>query len=309
MTATLSKSLKKRVAKYGVIYLLIAPVILYFIIYKYLPMAGLIMAFKDYKIGYGIWGIFTSKWVGLEHFERLFKGYYFSRILWNTVIISLMKLAVGFPLPILFALMLNEVRNQAYKRTVQTISYLPHFLSAVVMYGLVTAVFSPTYGLINSLRVQFGMDTVYYMANTKYFRWLLVLIDTFQHTGWNAIIYLAAMTSIDPGLYEAATIDGAGRFQRIRHITLPSLSPLIVLLFILSLGGILDAGFEMVLLMYSPTVYSVGDIIDTYAYREAIFRADYDFATAVGLFKSIVGLILVFSTNTIVKRLGGKGIW
>jgi putative aldouronate transport system permease protein len=291
------------------VYVLMLPALLTFFIFSYIPMTGILMAFNEFRVGSRFSAVFTSQWVGLRHFVRFFESIYFARIVGNTVIINLMKLAIVFPAPILFAVMLNEIGAAWYKKTIQTISYLPSFLSAVVVYGLVLAVLSPTYGFVNSLIYRLGGEPVYFLAKRQYFRWILVFLDVWRYTGWESIIYLAAITSIDPAFYEAAVIDGANRFRRIWHITLPSISELIILLLILRIGAIMTSDFETVILLYSPPVYEVGDVIDTFVFREGLVNLQYSYSAAVGLFKSVVGFALVMGTNLIAKRFGRTGIW
>ncbi len=287
---------------------MLAPVIAYFVIFKYVPMAGLVMAFKDYKLGVGIWG---SEWVGFANFTQAFNTLTFIRSVRNTVIISLYHFAAGFPAPILLALLLNEVRNERYKRAVQTISYLPHFLSWVVMAGLLSQLLSPNNGAVNSLLTSlFGMEkSIYFLGDNNYFRGTLVVTNIWKSVGWSSILYLATISSIDPSLYEAAVCDGASRLQRMRYITIPCLMPTITVLLILNCGSILDAGFDQVLNLYNTAVYESGDIIDTYVYRQALGKMEYSIGTALGLAKNGVGFLLVFTTNAIAKKISGNGIW
>lgn len=300
---------RKRLKKYMPLYLLISIPLLVIFVYNYVPMMGIIIAFKDYKITRGLMGIFTSPDVGFKHFIRLFTAPKFFSVLANTLIISSYKIIFTFPAPILFALLLNELRNKLFKRFVQTVSYLPNFLSMVIVYGVVQALLSPTYGLINMFVKQLGNDPVYFLIDPHFFRGILVLVDLWVGTGWGAIIYLAAITSINSELYDSAEIDGANKLGKIIHITIPGIMPIIVLLLIFRLGAILNAGFEQVLMFYSPLVYDVGDIIDTYVYRQGLQSADYSYATAVGLFNSVVSLIMVIAANRLAKKVGQQGIW
>lgn len=301
--------LAARINKYRLVYLLILPAVLGVLAFSYVPMLGISMAFKNYRLGTGFWGVFTSPGIGWANFKTLFTSFYFWRILRNTVLISLYKMVFTFPAPILLALCLNELRAQRYKRVVQTVSYLPYFLSSVIIQGLVLAVFSPSYGLVNGIRELMGLQAHHYLADERYFRGIIVGIDVWQGMGWGAIIYLAAMASIDVEQYEAAIIDGAGKFRQAWSVTLAGISDIIILLFILRVGDVLNAGFEKIFLLYSPPVYSVGDIIDTYAYREGLINSNFGFATAVGLFKSVVGLALILVTNRAANRFGRQGIW
>lgn len=297
------------IKKYKIVYLLMFPALAFFLVFSYIPMAGVVMAFNEYKLGEGYKAIFNSPWVGFAHFKRLFSSVLFGRVVINTLIINGLKLIFVFPIPIIFAILLNEIRNVRFKRVVQTVSYLPNFLSTVVVYGLVLGLLSPTYGLVNAVLNQLGIDSIHFLAKPGYFRGLLVLLDMWRYTGWDAIIYLAAIASIDQEMYEAAYIDGAGMFKRIWHITLPSIMEIIMLMFILRIGSILNSDFQTVFLLYSPAVYSVGDIIDTFVYREGLIHQQFSFTTAVGLFKSTTGLVLIIAVNKISKKLGMTGIW
>lgn len=290
-------------------YYLIIPGMLYFLIFDYIPMFGIIIAFKDISPFEGVGAIFTSDWVGFKHFVRFWNSYYFWNVMRNTLLISFYKLFFGFPASILLALLLNELRYVAFKRIVQTISYLPHFISTVVVAGLAMMVLSTDGGLINAIIVQFGGEPILFLGSPDYFRSVLVISHVWQSVGWGSILYLAAMTGIDPGLYEAARMDGAGRFRQAWHITLPGIMPVIVIMLILAIGGLLNAGFESVLLLYSPAVYDVSDIIDTYVYREGLSQLNYSFATAVGLFKNVLAMILILGANYIAKKMNQTGIW
>lgn len=295
--------------KYKMYYLLLLPGLLFLIIFHYIPLFGVVIAFKDYHPFMGVEGIFTSEWVGFKHFKKFFNSYYFGDVLGNTLAISLLKFVFGFPAPIILALLLNEVRNEKYKKTVQTISYLPHFLSWVVVSGLLVTVLSVDGGLLNELRKALGLEPIMYLGNPKYFRTILVVSDIWKGVGWGSIIYLAAITGVDPQLHEAAIIDGANKWVRIRHITLPSISNIIVIMMIMRVGGLLNAGFEQIFLLYSPAVYDVADIIDTFVYREGLISNNYSYSTAVGLFKSLISMALLLTTNFIAKKLDQEGIW
>lgn len=288
------------------LYLIMVPGILYFIIYKYLPMAGIIIAFQDYGVFAGIRG---SEWVGLEHFKTMFTDREFYEIFKNTLVISVYKLIWGFPGPIILAIMLNEIRNMFYKRSIQTLIYLPHFLSWVIIGGVLVNLLSPTTGMVNEVLKWFGFEPIFFLADPHWFRSILVVSDLWKEVGWGAIIYLAAIAGIDPQLYEAAIMDGAGKWRQIIHITLPSLMSTIVVMLLLRLGHILDVGFEQIFILYSPLVYDVADVIQTYVYRMGITQAEFSFTTAVGLFESVVGLILVIAANKAVKKIGQEGIW
>ena len=293
--------------KYWDLCLMLLPVVAYFIIFKYIPMGGIVIAFKDFKLGLGVSG---SEWVGLANFVDAFRTRLFIRSVRNTLVISLLKLCVGFPAPIILALLLNEVRHNAYKRVVQTISYLPHFLSWVIMAGILSQLLSPNNGAVNALLKTLGRkDPVPFLLDNAYFRGTVVISDVWKGVGWGSILYLATISSIDPTLYEAAICDGASRPQRVRYITLPSIMPTITIMLILSLGGILDAGFDQLLNLYSSAVYETGDIIDTYVYRVGLVDWNYKLSTAIGLFKNIIGFVLVAGSNAVAKAISGNGIW
>lgn len=284
------------------------PVIMYFLVFKYYPMSGIVIAFKNFRIKDGIWG---SSWCGLDNFTKIFALRTFSRSVRNTLIISGLKLLFGFPAPILLALMLNEVTHKRYQRLVQTVSYLPHFLSWVVLTGLFQQLLSPNNGAVNVLlKSVFGVEkSIYFLGDNDYFRGVLIATDIWKNIGWSSILYLATITGIDPALYEAAVVDGATRFQCTRFITLPALASTIVVMLILNIGSVMDAGFDQVLNMYSSVVYETGDIIDTYVYRVGLTDMKYSLSTAVGLFKNVIGFVLVIGTNVLAKRISGEGIW
>ncbi len=294
--------------KYASLVFMFLPVLLYFVVFKYIPMGGIVIAFKDFKISKGIWG---SEWVGVQNFAIAFRTSTFLRSMRNTLIISGLKLLFGFPAPILLALMLNEVTHRRYQRMVQTISYLPHFLSWVVLAGMFQQLLSPNNGAVNYLlRHFFGrQEPIFFLGDNSYFRGTLVATDIWKNVGWASIIYLATIAGIDPALYEAASCDGTTRFQCTFFITLPLLAPTIVVMLILNVGSIMDAGFDQIFNLYNSAVYDSSDIIDTYVYRIGINDMKYDLSTAVGLFKNIVGFILVVGTNMIAKRISGEGIW
>lgn len=301
------KPKKKNVLiKYWDLYLLMVPGILFFIIYKYVPMWGIIIAFQDYSVFAGIRG---SEWVGLKHFERMFQAEEFYRIFSNTLLISLYKLFWGFPAPIIVALMLNELRHMMYKRTIQTIIYLPHFLSWVIVGGIMMNLLSPSTGIINTFIQFLGFEPIYFIADDSWFRTVLVTSDLWKSVGWGTILYLAALAGINPQLYEAARVDGANKWQQTWHITLPSLLPTIVILFILQMGNILEVGFEQVFILLNPLVYNVGDVFETYVYRVGVTQGQFSYTTAVGLFKSVIALIMVVMANRIAKKLGQNGLW
>ena len=286
--------------------LLVVPCVAYFLVFHYVPMVGLIVAFKDLVLSRGI---LQSPWVGLANFERLFASEDFPRALRNTLIISFLRLAFGFVAPIILALLLNEVRTTWYKRGIQTLTYLPYFFSWVVLGGIFLLILGGD-GPVNSLVRSAGHSPISFLGNEIWFVIVLVATGIWQSAGYGAVIYLAALAGIDPNLYEAAAIDGAGRWGRTRYVTLPCLMPTIVVLLILSLGGILNAGFDQIYNMYNPIVYATADIIDTYVLRRMI-DMDYSLATAAGMFKSVVSLVLVAGANGLARRLtaGEHGIW
>lgn len=303
------RKLLKRMWFYRFYYMLALPGILYFIIFHYIPMAGIVIAFKDISPFGGVEGIIEAPWVGFKHFNRFFDSFFFWDVIENTLVISGLKILFGFPAPILFALMLNEVMRVRFKRIVQTISYLPHFISWVVVTGLVTALLATSGGVITEFVNNLTGEQNSFLANPDYFRTILVATHVWKTVGWSSILYLAAMSAIDPALYEAAAIDGANRLQMARHITIPSIAFVITILFIFEMGRILDAGFEQILLLYSPSVYSVSDIVDTYVYREGLLGLKYSFAAAVGLFKSVAAFVMIITANALANRLGQTGIW
>ena len=276
------------------------------LIFHYIPIYGVIIAFKDYTVGKGI---FESPWNDFEHFQRFFTNPYFPRVMGNTIIISVLRLVFGFPAPILFALLLNEVSHQGVKRAVQTVSYLPHFFSWVVLASILVEVLSPQRGAVGYVFTILGKDAPNLLLDTRFFRPFLIVSGVWQGLGWGAIVYLAALSGVDPQLYESAAVDGANRLQCAVHITLPALVPVMTVLFILSLGGTLNAGFDQIFNFYSPPVYAVADIIDTYIYRRGLIRQEYGYGAAVGLFKNVIGVALVIGTNVVIKRFSEYGIW
>jgi putative aldouronate transport system permease protein len=284
---------------------LLVPITLLFV-FNYIPMYGVVIAFKNYQINEGILG---SPWNNFQHFKDFFATPYFVRILRNTLVISFLRLAFGFPAPILLAILLNEVGSQAYKRIVQSISYLPHFMSWVVLAGIMIEVLSPQRGIVGAVYTALGRQPPNLLLSTAFFRPMIVFTGVWQSVGWGTVVYLAAISSIDPEMYEAAEIDGATRMQRAVYITIPSIVPVITILFILSIGGILSAGFDQIFNLYNPAVYQVADIIDTYVYRVGLVERRFDFATAVGLFKNAIGVVLLLATNAVTKRFSEYGIW
>jgi putative aldouronate transport system permease protein len=286
--------------------LMVAPVLLYFLVFRYLPMYGLVIAFQKYSTTRGILG---SRWVGTLWFEQFFGSIYFSRLMINTLLISLLSVGIGFPIPIVFALMLNEVRQERLKRIIQTTSYLPHFISTVVVVSIMKTLLSLQDGVVNAILQGLGLERINFFLAPGWFRPLYIISEIWQTYGWSSIIYLAALSGIDPSLYEAAQIDGSSRWKNIWYITLPSIMPTIVILLILRLGQVMSVGFEKIILMYNPGTYSVADIISTYTYRRGILEADYSFGAAVGLFNAVIDLVLLLTVNRISKRLADISLW
>ena len=279
--------------------LLLLPALVIFVLFRYIPMAGIVIAFKKYTIAGGLFG---SPWVGFTYFERLFDSEKFYQVLWNSIRISFLKIAIGFPGPIIFALLLNEVRQAAWKKSFQTISYLPHFVSWVVVGGIVRDVLS-VHGVVNGMIGFFGAEPRLFLQEMHSFLPIVITSMIWKNIGWGSIIYLAAITSIDPDLYEAAEIDGAGRVRRMWHITLPSITHVIIILFLLRIGNILEAGFDQIFNLYNPLVYDVADIIDTYVYREGISGFQYSLTAAASLFQNVVGLMLLLLVNVVTRRM------
>lgn len=292
--------------KYRYLYLMLLPGLVWYFIYKYLPMYGLIIAFKDFSFSKGIWG---SPWAGWKHFEFLFSYPDFYRILKNTIVLNVMELLFAFPMPIILALMLNELRSMLFKRSIQTIVYFPHFLSWIVFGGIIIQLLSPNDGLVNQLRELVGLDSIHYMTQSEYFRPIVIISLILKETGWGAIIFLAALAGIDPAQYEAATMDGVSRWQKLIYITLPGIRNTIILLFILKIGSMLDYGFEQIFIMYNPTVYDVGDVLSTYIYRIGLQDARFSMTTAIGFFQSFIGLVLIWSANRLAKKYSDVSIW
>ena len=291
--------------KYWPYYLMMLPGLVYFALLKYAPMYGVLIAFKDFKIKKGIWG---SPWVGLQNFRTFFTSTYCSRLIGNTLIISFTKLVLSSFMSVFFALLLNECTKRRFKRLVQTVSYLPHFLSWVIIYGIVYLFCSESAGYINRIVRMLTGSAIPIMTSNTYFRGLLYFTELWKNTGYASIIYMSVIVGIDPGLYEAATIDGASRWQRIVHITLPAIRSTFIMLTIMNIGKIMNAGFDQIYVFYSPQVYQTGDIIDTYVYRAGLEEMRYGLSTAVGLFKNVIGFTLVFTTNRIAQKWG-EGLW
>ncbi|NOU90770.1 ABC transporter permease subunit [Paenibacillus sp. LMG 31460] len=294
--------------KHKALYLLMLPGILYYIIFKYVPMYGVIIAFQDYSIGKGILG---SKFVGLKHFIEFF---YVNPDSWklirNTVMLNVYDLLFHFPAPIILAILFHELKNKTFKRIVQSISYMPHFLSTVVIAGILVTFLSPQTGIINFILVKmFGMEPILFLGLPNWFRTIYVSSEVWQKIGWGTILYLAAIAGIDPTLYEAAKMDGANRFHQMRHITFVGMVPVMIILFVLTLGHFMETGFQKILLLYNSMNYETSDVINTFVYRRGILDADFSFATAVGLFQSVIGLILVIAANRIARKYSETSLW
>lgn len=300
------KPLWKRIAKNWELYLFILPALIWYLIFTYGPLYGVQIAFRDFNGALGIWG---SKWVGLKHFERFFTSPSFSKLLVNTLSLSAYSLIAGFPFPIILALMLNEVRTQKYKKLVQTVTYAPHFISTVVMVGILTLFFSPSSGVINSIIELLGGEAKDFMTDPKLFRHMYVWSGVWQGTGWNSVIYLAALSAVDPQQHEAAIIDGASRLQRIWYINLPVLLPTITILLILNCGSILSVGYEKVLLMQNDLTIDVSEVISTYTYKRGLIKAEYSFSSAVGLFNNVINVTLLLIVNGITRKLGQTSLF
>ena len=301
-----SNKLLVRLYKNRYIYLILLPVIVYYFIFAYLPIGGNLMAFQKYSLTKGIWG---SKWIGFDNFIQFLSSYNFWQLMGNTIAISVYNLAVTFPAPIILALLLNEVRNQKFKKTVQTITYMPHFISSVVICSMVL-IFLSSEGLVNSIRALFGEEAISFMTKAGYFRTIYVLMNLWQGIGWSSIIYIAAIAGIDQELYEAAAIDGAGRWKQALHITLPGISETIVILLIMRIGQILSVGYEKIILLYNPTIYETADVISTYVYRRTLIEGgNFGYSTAISMFNSVINLILLLTANKISRKVSGSGLF
>ncbi len=297
--------IKKSVLKDWDLYLLISPVLIYYIIFHYAPMYGIQIAFKNFSPGRGILG---SPWVGIKYFTRFFNSFYFERVITNTITISAYSIAAGFICPVLLGLMLNEVTAIRYKKTLQTITYAPYFLSTVVMVGMIVNLFG-TNGIVNNVMKLLEIEQIDFMVKPQYFKNLYVWSGVWQSTGWGSIIYLAALSGIDPELHEAAKIDGAGRFRRIWHINIPGIMPTMTILLILSVGGIMNVGFEKIFLMQNDINLEASDVISTYVYRVGLLGAEYSFSAAVGLFNSVINFIILLTVNRIAKKIGSSSLF
>jgi len=292
-----------------IIYILMIPGLLYYLIFRYLPMLGIVIAFKEYNPYLGLEGIFSAPWVGFKYFTQFINSINFWRLMRNTFMISFWGLVFGFPAPIILALLINEISNKRFKKIVQTVSYLPHFLSIVIVCGILRNILSTDGGLVNLAIKMLGGTPVYFLGEARYFYAIMTASGIWQNIGWNSIIYLAAITNINPELYESAHVDGANTFQKMWHITIPGIYKIISIMLILRVGELLTVGYEKILLLYSPMIYETADVISTYVYREGLIGLKYSYSTAINMFVSVISLVLVLSSNYAAKKIGQEGIW
>lgn len=299
------KSIKTDLVKYAGLYLMVLPVVLYYVIFAYKPMYGMIIAFKEFRPLLGIMG---SEWVGLQHFKDFFSSYYFTRILKNTLVISISTIIFSFPAPIIFALLLNELNSLKLKKITQTISYMPHFISMVVVAGMIN-IFVQSNGPVTSILTKFGVENISLLTKPKYFVPVYVISGIWQNIGWNAIIYLSALTGIDQDLYEAAKIDGANRWKQTLYITLPGISQTIIIMLLLRIGNIMSVGHEKIILLYNEGIYETADVISTFVYRRGLVNFEWSYSTAVGIFNSVINFVVVLVFNKISKKVTEVGLW
>lgn len=288
------------------LYLLLAPMLIWFVVFAYRPMAGLQIAFKDYSIFRGLDG---SPWVGLDNFRELFANDLFIRSFWNTIILSGLGLLVAFPVPIILALMFNEIQNAAAKRWAQTIVYLPHFISAVIVAGIVITFLSPSIGVVNLVIRSLGFEPIYFLTQPQWFRPVFIGSNIWKEAGFESIVYLAAIAGVSPTLYESARVDGASRWQMIWRITLPCILPTILIMLIIRIGNLVEVGFEYIILLYQPSTYATADVVSTFIYRTGLQGTQYDIATAAGLFNALIAFVLVYTANRISRRLSSTSLW
>ncbi|MCR4719512.1 MAG: ABC transporter permease subunit [Firmicutes bacterium] len=301
-----NKTLGKRVAEHWVAYLMILPTVIWYIVWNYFPMYGIVIAFKKYSVFKGVWG---SEWVGLKNFTDFFSSPYAWRVIRNTLTINLYSLITIFPLTIILALLLNEIRSKKFKSGVQTMLYLPHFISTVVVAGIVVTFLSPSSGIVNIIIDALGGQKTYFLTKKEYFKPIYLIMGGWQGIGFETILYTAALSNIDDTLYEAAQLDGANKLRQVWHITLPGIAPTISLKLIMSIGGLLSVGSEAILLLYQPITYETADVISTYVYRMSIEGGNYSIGTAVGLFNGVVGALLIIISNKISKKVTNAGLW
>lgn len=297
--------LKQDLIQHKSLYLMLLPIVIYYLVFHYYPMYGAQIAFRDFIPKKGMFG---SPWVGLKHFKSFFSSVYFGRLIRNTLGINILNLIFGFPAPIILALMLNEVRRDKFKRVVQTVSYLPHFISMVVIGGLILE-FTATDGFITKIMTMFGYPKQNLMIDPALFKPIYIISEIWQSIGWGSIIYIAAITGISSELYEAAKIDGAGRWKQMLHVTLPGITPTIVTMLVMRIGSMMSLGYEKIILIYNSSIYETADVISTYVYRKGLLEQSYSFSTAVGLFNSVINLILLVAANKACKRFTGHGLW
>ena len=303
---TVGVRVRRLVASQGEYLLIISPVVAYYIVFAYLPMWGSVIAFKDFGIGDTIG---SARWVGVTWFVEFFQSFYFWRLIRNTLLLNVLMLVFGFPAPILFALVINELRVRWFKRSLQTVSYLPHFVSTVVVVGMMYNFLSVSHGWINIVFMELGLEKINFFLESRYFRSLFVGSGIWQGFGWGSIIFIATIASIDSELYEAAVIDGATRVQQMRFITIPGIMPTIVIILIFTVGNMMNIGFEKIILMYTPATYDVADVIQTYVYRQGLIELEYSFSAAVGLFNSVINFALLVGANQLARRIGDTSLW
>lgn len=303
---TKKEPLRKLLKRDRLLILMVLPCILYFLIFHYVPMLWNVVAFQDYNVRKGITG---SSWVGLTHFIRFFESPYAFRLIRNTFLLSFMDLIMGFPVPILFALLLNEIKTNWVKRAVQTFSYLPHFISVVVVVGMMKIFLSPTDGIVNLAIAALGGTPVNFFSSAGLFRWLYVFSNIWQNFGWDSIIYFAAISGVNPELYEAAIVDGAGRWKKMFYVTLPCISPTIIVLLIMRIGWLLSVGFEKIILMYNEATYETADVISTYVYRVGLLNSDFSYGTTIGLFNCMVSLVLILAANAFSRKFSDTSLF
>lgn len=296
----------KRLNRTKYLWLLFLPCLLYYLIFRYVPMFGIVVTFKNYNLYRGIW---ASDWVGLKYYRMFLNNPDFLILMRNTVLLGVYKLIFGFPAPIVLALLLNEMKRKVFKRFVQTVSYLPHFISNVIVASMVILFLSPTSGVVNHWIKAAGFEPINFMMEPGLFRSIYVASEIWQNTGWETIIYLAALTAVDPMLYEAADIDGASRFRKLWHVTLPGIAPAIVIIFILNVGKVLEIGFEKVFMMYNAATYETADIISTYVYRTGLVQGNFSYAAAIDLFMGIISLVFIIVANTISRKVSETSLW
>lgn len=288
------------------IYLMLLPLVIWFLLFLYKPMYGLQIAFKDFSL---FKGVDASPWVGFEHFQTLFDSDMFLRAIKNTFIISFLNLMIGFPMPIILALMFNEIAQGKFRKTIQTIVYLPHFISLVIIAGIVINIFSPSTGVVNLLLQKLGFDPIYFLTQPEWFRPIFIGSGIWQEAGFQSIVYLAAIAGVSPSLYESAVVDGATRWQMMWKITLPCILPTIIIMLIIRIGNLLEVGFELIILLYQPSTFQTADVINTFIYRQGLVGNQYDVAAAAGLFNAVVAFVLVMTANTISRRFTRTSLW